>query len=105
MALEGKKFDMIYLDMGAGSKEVLEAAVLAFPLLKGRGMLIFDDYTTDKYHANSCPKPGIDAFLGAYAQDVKVVHATWQLVCLKRTKPLKRVACKSEYYHEDIRTI
>lgn len=103
--LDGKKYDLIYIDLGAGSREVLEVAVLAFSLLKGRGMMIFDDYTADKFHANSCPKQGIDAFVDIYARELKVLHTSWQMMVMKRSKALKHVPCKSEFYHENVAKI
>lgn len=92
------KFDLIYIDSSTHSQHVLEQAVLAWPLLKPKGILIFDDYTASKEHDNRCPKPGIDSFLDAYADDLHVMFARWQVFVMKLEKPRHRKRCKSEYY-------
>jgi len=99
-------FDFIYIDMGADARYELKAAVLAFDLLKPKGMMVFDDYTIDHLHSRaSCPKSAIDAFLDHYARFLKVIHTSWQVILLKRTKPLSIPRCKSEYYHENLNKI
>lgn len=99
------EFDLVYIDADKSSRGVLEHAVLAWPLLKPRGFMVFDDYTNSREHDTSCPRPGIDAFLDNYAHELKVRHAGWQVIAQKRTKKLPRRACKSEFYHEDLRAI
>lgn len=99
-------FDFVYIDIvGVDSRGTLEAAVTTFPLLKPGGMMAFDDYTTDRRHGYVCPKPAIDAFTDIYSRYIKVFHASWQLLLVKRRRPLPTDACKSEYYHEDLRSI
>lgn len=93
-----KKFDIIYIDSDAHSSQVLEDAVLAFPLLKPGGLLIFDDYTYSKQRDNRCPKQGIDAFLNAYAEFVHVVSARWQVIVQKNYVPRHKKPCRSEFY-------
>jgi predicted O-methyltransferase YrrM len=39
-----KKYDFIYVDASRRSRDVLETAVLAFPLLKINGVILFNDY-------------------------------------------------------------
>jgi Methyltransferase domain len=102
---EQEKFDFIYVDADKESKAVLEQAVLAWPLLKSRGFLVFDDYTHSREHDQACPRPGIDAFLYNYARYLKVRHAGWQVVVQKRSRPLPIRGCRSEFYHEDLATI
>lgn len=92
------KFDIIYIDADHHSKHVLEDAVLSFPLLKPGGLMIFDDYTNSKYHDKSCPKPGIDAFLDNFADELRVLHTQWQVIVQKRIKPINTKSCKSEFY-------
>lgn len=101
-----KEFDLIYIDGGRDARYTMETAVFSFPLLKPRGMMVFDDYTTDHLHASSsCPKPAIDRFADCYARYIKVIHATWQFILLKRSKPLPIKGCLSEYYHENVKNI
>ena len=92
------EFDVIYIDADHHSASVLEDAVLAFPLLKPGGMMIFDDYTYSKERDNRCPKQAIDAFINAYAEQVHVVTARWQVVIQKRKHPRTRAPCKSEFF-------
>ena len=92
-----ERFDIIYIDGNRSSRHVLEDAVLSFTLLKPGGYLIFDDYTSGVHHDNTCPKQAIDGFVGAYAEEVKVVQQKWQLVVQKRIRPLKRARCRSEF--------
>lgn len=103
--LKDETFDFIYIDIGKDSRFTLETAVLSFLHLNPRGFMVFDDYTSDKTHAPICPKQGIDAFVGVYARYIKVVYSSWQLVLMKRSKPLPQSQCMSEYYHENLNTI
>jgi predicted O-methyltransferase YrrM len=97
------EFDFIYIDIiGSDSRGTLEAAVRSFPLLKSGGLMAFDDYTTDRTHGYACPKPAIDSFTNIYSRYIKIFHASWQLLLVKRRRPLQINPCKSEYYHENI---
>jgi hypothetical protein len=98
-------FDAVYIDLGPDSRFTLEAAVMSFVRLNPRGLMIFDDYTTDHMHGHRCPKPAIDAFANNYARYIKVLHASWQFILMKRTKPLPSKMCQSEYYHENVSKI
>ena len=95
------QFDFVFIDT-ANSKEVLEALVLAYPLLKFKGLLIVDDYTNSKEHISNCPKPAVDSFMNIYAPYMKALEFSWQAILLKRSKPLPWHKCNSEYYHEDL---
>jgi hypothetical protein len=99
------QFDAIYIDLGPDSRFTLEAAVTCFPKLCSKGLMIFDDYTTDHMHGFRCPKPAIDSFANCYARYIKVIHASWQFILMKRTKPLSSKMCNSEYYHENVSRI
>lgn len=93
-----QEFDIIYIDAGRHSKNVLEDAVLSFPLLKAGGIIIFDDYTTSKLHDYTCPKKGIDTFLDIFSDELRVRHSSWQVVAIKKVPKVKAKACKSEFY-------
>jgi len=83
---EDDVFDFIYIDGSHFTKDVLMDAVLAWPLLKLGGTLIFDDYTW--YGASEFEIPGkaINAFLSAMEGYVHVLHADVQLCCKKIKK-------------------
>jgi predicted O-methyltransferase YrrM len=93
-----QQYDVIYIDADLHSASVMEHAVLAFPLLKPGGLLIFDDYTYSMQRDNRCPKQAIDAFINAYAEDIRVITARWQVVIQKRKHPRARKPCRSEFY-------
>ena len=92
-----KSFDFIYIDAGRHSKNVLEDAILAFPLLKVGGYIVFDDYTSNEKHDYTCPKKGIDAFLDIFSDELHVRNSSWQVIA-KKKKPSRstRNGCKSE---------
>jgi hypothetical protein len=103
--LKAESFDLIYIDLGPDARFTMEAAVMTFPLLKARGIMAFDDYTHDKLHGARCPKPAIDRFADIYARYIKVLHASWEFVLMKRTRPLASKVCASEFYHENVGNI
>jgi len=75
-----------YIDGDHSAPNVLEDAVLLFPLLVAGGILIFDDYqwrsrTPDV--EQSMPRLAIDAFLSVYQNQVKLIHRQYQ-VCLEK---------------------
>ena len=102
--LNKPQFDFVYIDANRHSQNVLEDAVLSFPLMKPDAILIFDDYTHNKEHDINCPRPGIDAFLNMYANEISVLHTKWQVVIKKRQQPLKRKPCYSELFAEPVET-
>lgn len=76
-------FDVIYIDGDHHSSAALEDAVLAFPLLKPGGILVFDDYAGGRTHELSSPQRGINAFVNVYSDKLRVVHVGYQLVAQK----------------------
>lgn len=76
-------FDVIYIDGDHRSHGALEDAILAFPLLKKDGIMIFDDYMGGDIHSIQCCKIGIDAFMICYQPYVDVVQIGYQL-CIKK---------------------
>lgn len=74
-------FDAIYVDGSHEACDVLLDALLALPLLKRGGILLFDDYEwQDKEnHRHHLPKPGIDAFLSLCDYRVEVIHKDYQV--------------------------
>lgn len=82
-------FDFIYIDGCHRSRNVLEDAVLSYPLLKVGGIMLFDDY-------GSYSTVGVDAFLQCYsekdgptgknANDIVVISTGYQLAIRKVVK-------------------
>ena len=86
--LDRDYYDFIYIDGSHQASDVLEDAVLAFPLLKSGGMIIFDDYTWGVgMPFYDIPAPGIDAFLTVYGNQIKVLEQNSQVILLKSAVP------------------
>jgi predicted O-methyltransferase YrrM len=71
-------FDFIYVDGSHQAPDVLTDAVLAFPLLRVGGIMVFDDYlwTLDpqgEQNPLTMPKPAVDAFANLFMRKVSVV--------------------------------
>ena len=78
-------YSFIYIDGSHIAKDVLTDACMAWPLLKPKGMMVFDDYMwgnpRDILHR---PKPAIDAFCNLFAEEAEIVHVGYQLVVRKK---------------------
>lgn len=84
--LKPNTYDFIYIDGSHTASNVLEDAVLAFPLLKENGIMIFDDYTWGiGMSIYDIPVTGIDAFLQVYGNQLKVLEKNSQVVVVKST--------------------
>jgi predicted O-methyltransferase YrrM len=85
--LQGKTmFDFIYIDGSHIAKDVLTDACMAWPLLKPKGLMVFDDYTwspnaRDILHR---PKIAVDAFVNVFAEEVEIIHLGYQLIIRKK---------------------
>lgn len=80
-----EKYDFIYIDGCHESKEVLEDAVLSWPLLKNNGIMIFDDYLWNSYSddPNMTPKISVDSFLNCYKKYISVLEINHQFIIKK----------------------
>ena len=105
------EFDFIYIDSDHSPTAVLADAVLAWPLLKVGGVMIFDDYlwlppdldpNSDKQgwsveaalqvitkHPERATKTGIDAFLAAIVGQYEVIGQGYQMA-VRKTKATRR---------------
>lgn len=84
-SLSRSQYHFVYIDGSHLAKDVLEDAVLAWPLLKTGGVLTFDDYQwRDEPDPLRCPQMGIDAFLRVYEGHYRVIHKGYQ-VTLEKT--------------------
>ena len=79
-------FDFIYIDGSHIAKDVLTDACMAWPLLKPKGLMVFDDYlwTPNARDILHRPKLAIDAFVNIFAEEVEIVHVGYQLVVRKK---------------------
>lgn len=83
-SLSRSQYDFIYIDGSHVAKDVLEDAVLAWPLLKTGAVLTFDDYQwRDEPDPLRCPQIGIDAFLRVYEGHYRMIHKDYQVTLEK----------------------
>ena len=81
-----ESYDFIYIDGSHTAPAVLTDACMAWPLLKPKGIMVFDDYNwmpspRDILHR---PKLAIDAFMNIFAEEVEVIHVGYQMVIRKK---------------------
>jgi predicted O-methyltransferase YrrM len=78
-------FDFIYIDGSHTAPDVLTDACMAWPLLKPKGLMVFDDYMwgnpRDVLHR---PKLSIDAFTNIFGETAEIIHVGYQLVVRKK---------------------
>ena len=77
-------FDAVYVDADHQAKSALRDAVMAWPLIREGGYLIWDDYQWS--HPNPTklpPKPGVDAFLKCWDGDYTLIHHGYQVIIRK----------------------
>jgi hypothetical protein len=77
-------YDYIYIDGSHVAADVLEDAVLSWPLLKRGGLMTFDDYQWNG-DPNPLNRPGlaVDAFLAVFKTRYKLVHKGYQVTVEK----------------------
>ena len=81
-------YDVVYVDGDHQAKSAMADAVLAWPLLKSGGYMIFDDYKwnflTQKERETKIPaSKAIDAFLQFWRDELKIVHHDYQVIVQK----------------------
>lgn len=86
LTTDNQHFDFIYIDGSHLAKDVMTDACMAWPLLKPKGLMVFDDYlwvpnARDILHR---PKAAIDAFTNLFAEEVEIIHVGYQLVVRKK---------------------
>ena len=88
MQLEPDSYDIIYIDGSHQADDVLVDVVLSWPLLRQRGILIFDDYQwKPELPPELRPRPAIDAFVTMFRREIEVVDRGYQLMIRKRPNP------------------
>jgi predicted O-methyltransferase YrrM len=84
LGIEGRRFDVGYVDGSHRAADVYSDAVLVWSLIVPNGVLIFDDYEwVGMPSACDRPKPGIDAFLAATQGRYRLLHQGYQVVLAK----------------------
>ena len=79
-----QQYDFIHIDGGHESREVLEDAVLSFPLLKEGGIMIFDDYLWETHLPEFLiPKHSIDSFLSSHQLYLDIIQREYQVAIRK----------------------
>jgi predicted O-methyltransferase YrrM len=80
------RFDLIYVDADHRAASVLLDGMLAFPLVKFGGLLMFDDYgwLVDQLPPHERPQLGVDICLEALAGQYDLVHKGYQVIIHKR---------------------
>jgi predicted O-methyltransferase YrrM len=77
-------YDFIYVDGSHAAPDVLTDAVLAWPLLKQRGVMVFDDYLwVLRGSEHERPGIGIDAFRSAFGAQMALIYQEFQLAVAK----------------------
>ena len=86
-SLPPAQFDFIYVDGSHRVGDVLQDAVLTWPLLRAGGLLIFDDYDLSDDAAPGLlarvPGRAIDAFAALLGGSAATVRKDWQFVLQK----------------------
>ena len=86
--LEPNAYDIIYIDGSHQADDVLEDVVLSWPLLRQRGILIFDDYQwKPELPPELRPRPAIDAFVTVFRREIEIVDRGYQLMIRKLDNP------------------
>ena len=80
-----KEFDFIYIDGSHLAKDVLTDACMAWPLLKPKGFMVFDDYAwkPQGFTLLQRPKVAVDAFVNMFEDELTIAHSGYQLIVRK----------------------
>ena len=85
LGLEGRRFDIAYIDGSHMAVDVYSDAQLTWPLMARGGLMIFDDYLWKEMSGPlDVPKPGIDAFLASIKGQYRTVLDDYQVAIVKR---------------------
>jgi hypothetical protein len=88
LAVQSRAFEVIYVDGSHARDDALMDSLLAWPLLKPDGIIIWDDYVWEmgRLPAEDRPKDGVDLFLGLHAGQLAVLERGYQVVAQKTPK-------------------
>ena len=79
---------MIYIDGSHARDDALMDSLLAWPLLKPDGIIIWDDYVSEmgRLPAEERPKDGVDLFLGLHADQLTILERGYQVIAQRTSK-------------------
>ncbi len=85
--LQGKQFDIIYVDAAHDMKSVIQDAVLSWPLLKPNGFLIFDDYwpLPARFPEDLIARSSIETFLAGYRRELNYTRLGKEVFIQKKS--------------------
>jgi predicted O-methyltransferase YrrM len=84
LAIEGRRFDLAYIDGSHMAADVYRDAVLTWSLIDPGGTVIFDDYGWEMMETErERPKLGIDRFLSAHEGEYIELHRGFQIAIQK----------------------
>jgi Methyltransferase domain len=83
LGIERRKFDLIYIDGSHLARDVYRDGMLAWPLVRRGGIMIFDDYQRQQGPETDWPHIGIDAFLDATKGGYEELHRGRQIAIRK----------------------
>ena len=80
-----KQFDFIYIDGSHLAKDVLTDACMAWPLLKSKGFMVFDDYSWKPpgFTLLQRTKVAVDASINIFENKVIVAHSGYKIIVRK----------------------
>jgi len=82
LAVQNRAFEVIYVDGSHARDDALMDSLLAWPLLKPDGIVIWDDYVWEmgRLPAEQRPKDAVDLFLGLHADQLTVLERGYQVI-------------------------
>ena len=84
LGIEGRRFDLVYVDGSHLAIDVYRDGVLAWALVPPGGIVIFDDYQRKLGPEKDLPGVGIDAFLETVKENYDELFRDHQIVIRKR---------------------
>jgi predicted O-methyltransferase YrrM len=80
LAIDGRTFDIVYIDGSHYAADVYADAALVWPIVRPGGIVIFDDYQWDLMDTDrERPKLGVDTFLAGINGQYRMVHNEYQV--------------------------
>jgi len=80
LGIDGRRFDIAYIDGSHCSADVYGDGVLTWSMLVRGGIMIFDDYEWEwMSEPRSNPRLGIDSFLRAFEGQYRTIHKGYQI--------------------------